>query len=178
MWIKWFYFGVLKQFRKTACLTRDSCLPLPSEWTALCCFPYVVERKSSLCRDVISLRPGQAVSLWLTGLQNIRKTCHAGMSLLQKGKWQGMSLPLWNLRLAVFLEEWFCSRQTVISPLGLLCSRRRKVLSINSMRHWLKWNFNCDTFTQAMMGCVFKAFMKVHDLIKSMFGSNLLVKFS
>lgn len=57
-------------------------------------------------------------------------------------------------------------------------SRRRKVLSINSMKHWLKWNFNCDTFTQAMMGCVFKAFMKVHDLIKSMFGSNLLVKFS
>lgn len=122
MWIKWFYFGVLKRFCKTACLTRDSCLPLPSEWTVLYCFPCVVERKSTLCRAVISLRPGQAVSLWLTGLQNVRKMCHAGMSLLQKGKWQGMSLLLWKgCGKQYFLEEWFCSRQTVISPFGLLC---------------------------------------------------------
>lgn len=96
MWIKWFYFGVLKQFIKTVCLTRDSSLPLPSAWTTLYCFPYIVERKSSLCRAVISLRPSQAVPLWLLGPQKVCKMCYASMSLLQKGKWQGMSLLQWK----------------------------------------------------------------------------------
>lgn len=51
-------------------------------------------------------------------------------------------------------------------------SRRLKVLSIDSININYNRIFNCDAFTEAMMGHVVKAFIKVHGLIKSMFGSN------
>lgn len=46
------------------------------------------------------------------------------------------------------------------------------MLSIDSININYNRIFNCDAFTEAMMGHVVKAFIKVHGLIKSMFGSN------